>query len=460
MPEDGFFVFLSPQRASSVVWSTDNGAFVYEDDGYPWRESTMHAGIGAGEHVISATVDGEAVVTVRFTMGAGASPATSTTQVGATTTRPVAATTTTTRPVSSTTRPPVSGGVEVRSGESIQGAVNAHPAGTVFVLKAGVHRGQSVVPKDGNVFVGESGAVLDGGGVASAFGGGARDVVVRGLVIEGYAPGFGRAVVGQGGSGWLVEGNEVRNNDGTGIHIGVVGGYVVRDNYVHHNSQMGVSGQGVGSVIEGNEIAYNNTGGYSWTSATAEAGGTKFVMTSGLVVRNNHVHHNAGPGLWTDGSNRGARIEGNLVEDNGGPGIFHEISYAAVITNNRVYRNQYVGIWVSASSDTEVSYNDVRDNTHGGIAANQDPRGDFTVRNLWVHHNTVRLVAPSHSYWGWSGIQQQIGNQSIFTSWNNRFDYNTYIVPAGLDRPFNWMDQRLTFTQWQAYGQDTHSSFQ
>src|SRR5690606_3674612 len=105
----------------------------------------------------------------------------------------------------------------------------------------------------------------------------------------------------------------------------------------HHQSQLGIGGIGDDVLVEDNEIAFNNyEAEYSWGW---EAGGTKFVRTNRLIVRNNHVHSNHGPGLWTDIENDRVLIEGNLVEDNVGPGIFHEISYRAVIRDNEVYRN-------------------------------------------------------------------------------------------------------------------------
>jgi hypothetical protein len=41
-------------------------------------------------------------------------------------------------------------------------AVNAAPEGTTFMPKSGVHRLQTVTPKNGNTFLGEPGAILDG----------------------------------------------------------------------------------------------------------------------------------------------------------------------------------------------------------------------------------------------------------------------------------------------------------
>lgn len=55
-----------------------------------------------------------------------------------------------------------SGGVRIGVGQNIQQVIESHPAGTRFVIGAGVHRGQSIVPRTGDVFIGEPGAVLNG----------------------------------------------------------------------------------------------------------------------------------------------------------------------------------------------------------------------------------------------------------------------------------------------------------
>ena len=59
---------------------------------------------------------------------------------------------------------PVAAGspVPISPGQSIQAAVNSNPTGTQFLLKAGTHANQRIVPKSGNVFLGEPGTILDG----------------------------------------------------------------------------------------------------------------------------------------------------------------------------------------------------------------------------------------------------------------------------------------------------------
>ena len=50
----------------------------------------------------------------------------------------------------------------ISPGDDIQARVDAAPPGTTFLLTAGVHRMHSIVPKNGDVFTGEPGAVLSG----------------------------------------------------------------------------------------------------------------------------------------------------------------------------------------------------------------------------------------------------------------------------------------------------------
>lgn len=58
--------------------------------------------------------------------------------------------------------PDTSGGVRIEAGRNIQSVVDANPPGTHFVLGSGVHRMQSIRPRTGDRFTGETGAVLNG----------------------------------------------------------------------------------------------------------------------------------------------------------------------------------------------------------------------------------------------------------------------------------------------------------
>jgi len=361
-----------------------------------------------------------------------------------------------------------SGGVSVSPGDSLQKVVDAHPAGTTFVLKAGVYRRQSVKPKDGDVFVGESGAVLTGEDVTEfAFHGYGDDVVIRGLVVEHYNNKLqtGAITGSEGGKNWVVEDCEVRYNHGIGIKAYI--GWKVLDNYVHHNNQMGLGGSGSDILVQGNEIAFNNYNKEvrpSW-----EAGGAKWVLTKNLVVRGNYSHDNYGPGLWTDIGNVNVLYEDNRVENNFQAGIKHEISYTAVIRNNTLKGNGFGspnnveggGILIMNSPNVEVYGNTVVGN-YAGIGAVQHDRydepaewkvqGEFELKNLWVHDNYVQTSGQT----GFFVASGPYGDQPL-TSWNNRFDHNTYAA-AGNATPFRWGYDVIGIDEWQGHGQDIHST--
>ena len=358
---------------------------------------------------------------------------------------------------------PAAGGVyvpdvHVYPGDDLAGLAKASPVGTVFMVH-GEHSGVSVKPRDGQVFVGAGDAVLDGGGqVRYAFSGSASDVVVQGLEIRDYKPPAQFGSVHVTASGWLVVGNEVHGNAGAGITVRDGDRVVIRGNRVHHNHQLGLRVEDtVGTVIEGNEIAYNNwLEEFNWGW---EGGGTKFWDTEGLVVRNNHSHHNFGPGLWDDYNNNDVLYEGNVVEDNAGPGIFHEISYKATIRNNTIRRNGSdhgawlwgAGIVIAASQDTEVYGNIVQDNANGISLIQQNrgsgDRGAWIVRNNYVHDNEVSG--------GKTGAVQDIGSTAIFRS-NNRFENNRY---SG-DVRWAWNGSTsISWAKWQAAGHDTTGTY-
>src|ERR1700674_2103253 len=50
----------------------------------------------------------------------------------------------------------------IHPGDNIQRQVDQHGSGTTFVLTSGVYRLQSITPKNGDSFIGESGAMLSG----------------------------------------------------------------------------------------------------------------------------------------------------------------------------------------------------------------------------------------------------------------------------------------------------------
>jgi hypothetical protein len=362
-------------------------------------------------------------------------------------------------------------GVAIYPGSSIQSAVNSRPAGTKFIIKAGTHRRQRVVPKDGNKFVGEPGAILDGENVAyyafETLTSKPRDVVIQGLIIQNYATYTESHAVIQGDNAinWIVEANEIRNNKRTAIRAG--DGMKILRNKIHHNGMSGLGGYRADNVlIDGNEISYNNTTNATYTPSLSRIAGMKFLQGTNLTVRNNYVHHNQSKGIWTDHMYPTTLIEGNRVSYNKDCGIWHEAGYAAIIRNNITEYNGAAGsgylansgIQMSNSPNVQIYGNTVSYNGNGiGIMysagySTTGPYGTLIVQNLSVHDNVVRMTK------GRTGLVTTTTDMTIYTSRNNKFTNNTYYLGTN-SQYFTWKKVNMTESQWKAIPQDATGKF-
>lgn len=446
------------------------------------------------------------------------------------------------------------GAIEIAAGANIQAVIDAHAAGSIYWLRAGYYRGQTITPKNGDEIWGDYGATLTGGRVlsswifdgtnyyvtgqtqggtavgfcaigsprcgyaqdvffddvplahvsslaglasgkyffdyaadriyirdnpsghvvetsvtSSAVIGSATGVTLRNIFIEKYACNAQQGAVAATGADWSLYRLSARHNHGLGVRIQA--GWTVQLCALNYNGQMGIGGSGDGAVVEQNEIAYNN---YAKFDFGWEAGGSKFTSTDGLTLRANWVHHNDGPGLWNDINVINALIEDNLCEDNAHNGIFHEISYAAIIRDNTSRRNHSVGfqdpddlynpyraacgMCVAASPDVELSGNVCEDNDVQIAALQQDRSGDLAlhgpheIENLNAHHNTVR-VGNVHQFT--AVFLQDVGDTTYFTTRNNHFENNIYDT-GGLcgSALWAWANGFRTFSQWQALSND------
>lgn len=291
--------------------------------------------------------------------------------------------------------------------------------------------------------------------VPYAFGGDATDATIEGLIIEMYASPAQRGAI-NAGSGWTIVGNEIRHNHGAGLYPG--SDSLVTDNYFHHNGQIAIDGGGVDSVYERNEIAFNNLGDFSFEWG---AGGVKFVHTSNLVLRDNFVHHNLGPGLWIDGYNVETLFQGNRVVENLDAGIKIEISGSATVRDNLVVGNGFgnsspprgAGILIRESGPVEVFGNQLRANKDALVLHHDDGRENDTGNHLHgvlVHDNEITLDGGVVGYFGDIPFD-------AFETADLVFEDNRYLgseaEPLFLDH-----DRPVRFDEWQESGRDVGSS--
>jgi hypothetical protein len=391
--------------------------------------------------------------------------------------------------------------VRVTPGQNVQNVVNANPAGTAYCFAAGTYVRQSVVPKTGDTYTGSIGTVFDGQGTTDhAFYGGTSGtagerVTIQNFVIQNYRTGGActtadhsgcqrgaidnRGYTGstKAGAAWIIKNNEIKTANGVGISANV-GTHVIA-NYLHHNGQEGyicgaqnLNNEGPGIVIADNIVANNNPNGaidWGW-----EAGGGKCWRTVDLQVLHNEAYGNWGPGLWTDTENRGTVYDGNYAHDNFYHGIFHEVSWDAVISNNRLWNNSgnkggcgwgnCSAVRISNSGGAgdktiEIFGNDIKIGPNGaGITYSRQNRPDCPTcetRNVHSHHNTIDYTNKTGSD-GATGAVQDVNDNAIFTSNGNTFDYDTYIGLTGQQGPFWWMNGARSLAEFQAYGQETH----
>ena len=437
------------------------------------------------------------------------------------------------------------GDVTVAPGQDIQAAINSNYSGTTFIFSPGIYRNLSLVPKLGDIFIGQPGAILNGstllttfnqngsywtssiqitqvtaGGycqaanpactypedlfvdgqvyqrvaslsaVASgawyldysagtvymvdnplghqveistlrhAFSGYATGVTIRGLIVEKYAnPAQTGAIDCGTAANWTIQQNEIRYNHGAAIRVG--GGAQVVNNYIHHQGQEGIAGSGGGVLLQNNEIAFNNTAGYDFGW---EAGGGKLTNDTGLVVRGNYMHDNIGPGFHTDCNSSSVLYEGNRFERNKQAGIQHEISQSAIIRYNMIMNEGYgmvgtsawwgAGIRILASSGVEI-YGNTLVNCQNGIVGQQTNRGsNYLIQNLNVHDNVITEASGTAT----GIVAQSQFVPSIFTTWNNQFDHNTYHVPTLSGNYFTWGGSYLNWSYWQSSSNDQNGT--
>jgi parallel beta-helix repeat protein len=350
-------------------------------------------------------------------------------------------------------------GVNLSPGSSLQTIINSYPSNTTFCLASGTYSiATPINPKAGDRFIAVTPrqVILTGNNVTSmAFNGqGVYGVEVQGLVITRFAP------LAQGGmaalkasNGWRIINNDISYNVNTGLYHEADS--IVRGNFIHHNSRMGLGGyRASNSIIENNEVAFNGFAG------GPDNGGSKWVGAINLTVRNNYFHDNYNNALWIDGDNLNVTIESNTVVNNQHEGIQYEVSCAGVIRNNRVQGNGGAGVEVTASQNVEVLGNTLLGNGKGVTIWHQD-RGSggncpWALKNVRIHDNAI---SASTGYTGLTKYNVSDGD-TIFDPSDGRVKFygNTYYL-SGIAKYFHWANNLRSIAEWKGYGQDVNGTF-
>jgi parallel beta-helix repeat protein len=233
----------------------------------------------------------------------------------------------------------------------------------------------------------------------------------------------------------------------------------VTDVYSHHNTRYGIAAQdGTGIVIANVRVEYNRSNG----TCDGASGGSKFVETTDMVIRDSQFDHNNCAGIWFDINNVRPLAEGNRVVATTGEGLVCEISYECRFLRNTVLDSTCGGIVNRGSPDTEIAHNTVRGNSrncgqgdlvlYGAFRTDfPHPLGPHVTRRNHVHDNIIQVNAKVGVVLGDTGDPDP---SALFDAATNRFRSNHYDARScSTGGWFRWNGSR-TWSQWRAIPQD------
>jgi parallel beta-helix repeat protein len=327
--------------------------------------------------------------------------------------------------------------VNISPGTSIQSVVNANPAGTTFVLEPGVYRMQSVTPKNGDSFIGQSGAILNGSQLLTSF----SQVTVNGVtywVAEGpshsgllnsrcddnfpmclypenlyidskpllrasslasvtaatcyYDYSVGKIYFLVNPSGHIVESSSTPVAFNQGPSSITIQGLII-EKYATPGQRSAVGGQYAGSnwIVKNNEIRLNHAEGLK--------------VSNGGQVLNNNVHDNGQLGVAVNSTTTTVLVQGNTIARNNWAGFritfeagglkFGNVAGLTAI-GNYVYENVGNGIWCDGGCSGGIFANNVvENNAKNGIS--------YEVSHAWTIRNNVVIGNGFGTSWEWMG---------------------------------------------------------
>jgi parallel beta-helix repeat protein len=267
------------------------------------------------------------------------------------------------------------------------------------------------------------------------------------------------------GANWTVENSTLSDAHGGIVSLkGGDRGHTILDNQILRGGQIGIHGTGDGSVIRGNEIAFNNTERFCYEvkcgtlSGIGETGGAKFSSNvDDTVFDSNVIHDNYGHGVHYDGDCTNNTISNNRIYDNARKGIHYELCYSGKIFGNVVYHNGWAtttgfmgsGIVLQNSSSTEVYDNTVAWNAEGIVVLATDREGTAydLVHDVHVHDNTIFASnGPTEESNSLGLAWVQGWTTTLFDPANNNWGANNkywYTSPESSLERFRWHNKSI-----------------
>jgi mannuronan 5-epimerase len=199
---------------------------------------------------------------------------------------------------------------------------------------------------------------------------GTTDITNSELAYLGYEGGLGAGRSGlryDGGDGSIVRGNNIHNmwfafySDG-------VGGMVVENNHIHHNGHYGLD---------------PHTG------------------THNMIIRNNTVHDNGAIGIICSVDCHNVTVEKNKIYNNTNMGIMLSRNMYDSVVRHNIVSNQEQGIVISESRNNEI-YNNTVSDSGSGIDMDED-----SFENVVYNNTIINIPDPSEALHLRDGASEQ-----------------------------------------------------
>jgi hypothetical protein len=348
--------------------------------------------------------------------------------------------------------------ITLSHGEDLQAAVAAAPAGTTFILLPGVYRMQSIQPKNGDIFNGQNGVILNGSqvlsfqldpagsglwvasAIASTINHGSCQTAyplcgyTQDLFIDNVLQAPASSLQGMKPGVWYF--NRTKN---------IV---YVPSNPSGHTVELG-SQQ---SAFYGGAINVNISNmiieKYAAPAQSGAVGGAVVASANGWVVNNVEARWNHGRGISLGGSN--SQILNSYIHHNGQLGISLYGTESQAI-NNEISWNNYAGFDVGweaggskfwATTNLVVRSNYVHDNYGPGLWTDTDNVGTLYDSNTVINNvNEGIRHEVSYSAVISNNVAKGNGNTATVWAWNAQIDVqnssnvevygNIVEVPAG-----------------------------
>ncbi len=174
-------------------------------------------------------------------------------------------------------------------------------------------------------------------------------------------------------------------------------------------------------TIDASAFASNNRGLMdSACSASCAAAGIKLNNMVGYTIKNSLFEDNNGTahGMWCDIDCSDGKMVNNIVRNNGGHGIFYEISSKGIIASNLVYHNNWTGI-VVLSASTKIYNNTIVNKVGSNVQAvwiMDDDRPAPDKGETWPY--TVAAMQAAHASLG-VGYAVRVGPNTNATEFAN-----------------------------------------